>query len=182
MMSTAATRVRILPLPVFLWLPVFIPRTGTPPVLACSVLTSLVLLLVLSRWLLLVGLLALLLSLIVSWPLLLPSVPSGTTPRRVTSTARVVARARTGETPLSKWSTSACVPIMTCAEPSITCLLLASNSRYVFRNRSSITLRVRFGAYCRIVFVPQTHTSGIAVGGGWLPDPMLGSLHRASLG
>ena len=98
-MSAVATGVRILPLPIFLRLPVLVPRTGTSPVLACPALIMLVLLLILTRWLMLVGLLVLLLLLMVLL-LLRPLVPRGATARRATSAARVVARTGTGETPL----------------------------------------------------------------------------------
>ena len=78
LMSAVAIGVWILRLPVFLRFPVLVPRVGTSPVLACPALIKLVLLL-----------------------LLLPPVPSSATSRRATSSAHVVARAETGETPLS---------------------------------------------------------------------------------
>ncbi|MEP4209489.1 hypothetical protein, partial [Marinobacter alexandrii] len=105
LMSGAATGVRILPLPIFLRLPVLVPRTGPSPALPSPALTMLVLLLVLTPWLMLIGLLVLLLLLMMWLLLLLPPVPSGATARRATSAARVVARTGTGETPLSTCST-----------------------------------------------------------------------------
>ena len=81
--------------------------------------------------------------------LLLLPLPSSATARRATSAARVVARARTGKL-RGPPDLPPPVATKTCSAPSITCFLLASNSRYVMRTRPSIMLRARFGAYCRI--------------------------------